>query len=55
MTGLTFSFMQGIFHAYYTVALAPAIAALVGMGAVLLWAAPGTLGVAGAVLAWPSR
>ena len=29
--------MQGIFHAYYTVALAPAIGALVGMGAVLLW------------------
>ncbi len=35
---LTFSFMQGIFHAYYTVALAPAIGALVGIGAVLLWA-----------------
>ena len=26
--------MQGIFHAYYTVALAPAIGALVGIGAV---------------------
>jgi 4-amino-4-deoxy-L-arabinose transferase-like glycosyltransferase len=37
VTGLVFSFMQGIFHAYYTVALAPAIAALVGMGATLLW------------------
>lgn len=37
VTGLTFSLMAGIFHAYYTVALAPAIAALVGMGAVLLW------------------
>jgi 4-amino-4-deoxy-L-arabinose transferase-like glycosyltransferase len=37
VTGLTFSFMAGIFHAYYTVALAPAIAALVGIGAVLLW------------------
>ena len=33
VTGLTFSFMAGIFHAYYTVALAPAIAALVGIGA----------------------
>jgi len=32
-----FSFMQGIFHAYYTVALAPAIGALVGMGATGLW------------------
>ncbi len=37
VTGLTFSFMAGIFHAYYTVALAPAVAALVGMGAVEAW------------------
>ncbi len=37
VTGLTFSFMAGIFHAYYTVALAPAIAAVVGSVAVLLW------------------
>jgi 4-amino-4-deoxy-L-arabinose transferase-like glycosyltransferase len=37
VTALTFSFMAGIFHAYYTVALAPAIGALVGTGAVLLW------------------
>ncbi|MBN6058233.1 glycosyltransferase family 39 protein [Nonomuraea sp. RK-328] len=37
VTGLIFSFMQGIFHAYYTVALAPAIAALVGAGAALAW------------------
>lgn len=37
VTGLTFSFMAGIFHAYYTVALAPAIAALVGIGAALVW------------------
>ena len=37
VTGLVFSFMQGIFHAYYTVALAPAVGAVVGMGAVLLW------------------
>jgi 4-amino-4-deoxy-L-arabinose transferase-like glycosyltransferase len=37
VTGLVFSLMQGIFHPYYTVALAPAIAALVGMGAVTLW------------------
>ncbi|MBF6128142.1 glycosyltransferase family 39 protein [Nocardia brasiliensis] len=36
-TGLTFSFMAGIFHQYYTVALAPAVAALAGAGAVLLW------------------
>jgi 4-amino-4-deoxy-L-arabinose transferase-like glycosyltransferase len=37
VTGLVFSFMQGIFHAYYTVALAPAVAALVGIGAATLW------------------
>jgi len=37
LTGLTFSFMAGIFHAYYTVALAPAIGALVGIGGWLLW------------------
>ncbi|MFI6776594.1 ArnT family glycosyltransferase [Nocardia sp. NPDC050412] len=37
VTGLTFSFMAGIFHQYYTVALAPAVAALVGIGAVQLW------------------
>jgi 4-amino-4-deoxy-L-arabinose transferase-like glycosyltransferase len=37
VTTMTFSFMAGIFHAYYTVALAPAIAALVGIGASLLW------------------
>jgi len=39
VTALTFSLMRGIFHAYYTVALAPAIGALVGMGTVLLWRA----------------
>ena len=37
VTGLTFSFMAGIFHAYYTVALAPAIAALVALGAHTVW------------------
>jgi 4-amino-4-deoxy-L-arabinose transferase-like glycosyltransferase len=37
VTGLVFSFMQGIFHAYYSVALAPAAGALVGIGATLLW------------------
>ncbi len=38
VTGVTFSLMAGIFHAYYTVALAPAVAALVGIGASMLWA-----------------
>jgi 4-amino-4-deoxy-L-arabinose transferase-like glycosyltransferase len=37
LTGLTISFAQGIIHSYYTVALAPAIGALVGIGAVTLW------------------
>lgn len=37
VTGLTFSLMAGIFHAYYTVALAPAVAALVGIGGWVLW------------------
>jgi 4-amino-4-deoxy-L-arabinose transferase-like glycosyltransferase len=37
VTGLTFSFAAGIFHAYYTVALAPAIAGVVAMGASVLW------------------
>ncbi|QZZ32824.1 glycosyltransferase family 39 protein [Streptomyces sp. ST1015] len=37
MTAIVFSYMAGIFHQYYTVALAPYIAAVVGMGAGLLW------------------
>jgi 4-amino-4-deoxy-L-arabinose transferase-like glycosyltransferase len=37
VTMLVFSFMAGIFHQYYTVALVPAVGALVGMGAVELW------------------
>lgn len=37
ITGLVFSYMQGIFHEYYTVALAPYVAALIGMGIAVLW------------------
>ncbi|MEE1773216.1 glycosyltransferase family 39 protein [Streptomyces sp. JV185] len=37
MTAAVFSFMAGIFHQYYTVALAPYVAALIGMGAAVLW------------------
>lgn len=37
VTGLVFSFMAGIFHDYYTVALAPAVGALVGIGASMAW------------------
>ncbi|WP_082056982.1 ArnT family glycosyltransferase [Psychromicrobium lacuslunae] len=37
VTGLTFSLMAGIIHEYYSVALAPAIAALIGLGGALFW------------------
>ncbi|MEU6325938.1 glycosyltransferase family 39 protein [Streptomyces sp. NPDC047049] len=37
MTFAIFSFMSGIFHQYYNIALAPYLAALVGMGATLWW------------------
>jgi 4-amino-4-deoxy-L-arabinose transferase-like glycosyltransferase len=37
VTAVVFSFMNGIVHPYYTVALAPAVAAGVGIGATLLW------------------
>ncbi len=37
VTGLVLSFMSGTMHPYYTVALAPGIAALVGIGTVALW------------------
>ncbi|MFE1299972.1 ArnT family glycosyltransferase [Streptomyces sp. NPDC058731] len=36
-TAVVFSYMAGIFHQYYTVALAPYLAAVTGMGAGLLW------------------
>ncbi|MEU8232752.1 glycosyltransferase family 39 protein [Actinoplanes sp. NPDC048967] len=58
ITAGVFSFMQGIFHAYYTVALAPAIGAVIGIGSVLLWRrrnnifAALTLAAAIAVSAW---
>jgi 4-amino-4-deoxy-L-arabinose transferase-like glycosyltransferase len=66
-TGLVFSLMQGIFHDYYTVALAPPIAALVGIGAGTVWrrryragsvlAGAATVGVSAlwaAILLWSS-
>ena len=37
VTGAVFSFMDGIVHPYYTVALAPAVAALVGIAVRELW------------------
>ena len=51
------SFMNGIFHAYYTVILGPPVAALVGIGAVVCWDrrveswAQATMAGAGAVTA----
>lgn len=37
VTALVFSFMAGIYHDYYTVALAPAVAATVAIAAAELW------------------
>ncbi|WP_305784765.1 glycosyltransferase family 39 protein [Symbioplanes lichenis] len=37
VTGVTFSYMSGTIHPYYTVALAPAIAAMVAVGGRVLW------------------
>ncbi|EOD67558.1 glycosyl transferase, partial [Amycolatopsis vancoresmycina DSM 44592] len=37
VTALVFSYMGGIIHPYYTVALAPAVGALTGTAAVQLW------------------
>ncbi len=37
VTAVVFSFSQGVIHPYYTVALAPAIGALVAIGGKLLW------------------
>ncbi|HVV30640.1 MAG TPA: glycosyltransferase family 39 protein [Mycobacteriales bacterium] len=55
VTGLTFSFASGIIHPYYTVALAPAIGAVVGVGTVVLWRVRdgilGRLALAGALIA----
>ncbi|MEV7288265.1 glycosyltransferase family 39 protein [Streptomyces sp. NPDC093252] len=51
ITMVVFSFMQGIFHEYYTVALAPYIAPLTGMGAVVLWEERGRIWVSLALAA----
>jgi 4-amino-4-deoxy-L-arabinose transferase-like glycosyltransferase len=44
VSGLVFSLGSGVIHTYYTVALAPAIAALVAIGGSVLWRARDTLG-----------
>jgi 4-amino-4-deoxy-L-arabinose transferase-like glycosyltransferase len=43
VTGAVFSYMSGIIHPYYMIALAPAIGALTGIGAVMLWRARGSI------------
>jgi 4-amino-4-deoxy-L-arabinose transferase-like glycosyltransferase len=43
VTGMVFSYMSGIVHPYYTVALAPAIGALVAIGGRYLWQRRGDL------------
>jgi 4-amino-4-deoxy-L-arabinose transferase-like glycosyltransferase len=54
VTAAVFSFMNGIVHPYYTVALAPAIGACIGVGATLLWqnrsSLPCATALAGAVV-----
>ena len=54
VSGAVFSFSSGVIHTYYTVELAPALAALVGIGAAVLWtrreAVPARLGL-GALVA----
>jgi 4-amino-4-deoxy-L-arabinose transferase-like glycosyltransferase len=68
VTWLVFSLMAGIFHDYYTVALAPSIASLVGLTAHVAWqhraepvvtrtlgAAVALSGVVALVVLWPQR
>ncbi len=59
ISGAVFSFSSGVIHTYYTVELAPAIAALVAIGAAVLWRrreqAPARAGLAlmvGVTAAW---
>ncbi len=51
ITAAVFSSMSGIIHAYYTIALAPAIAALVGIAGIQLWRARGNPAAAGTLSA----
>ena len=50
-TALVFSYMSGTVHSYYAVALAPAIAALVGAGVAELWQLRARHWIGGAALA----
>ncbi|MFJ8914761.1 ArnT family glycosyltransferase [Amycolatopsis sp. NPDC102389] len=51
VTAVVFSYMGGIIHAYYMIALAPAVAALVGIAGTQLWRARGNPAAAGALSA----
>ncbi|WP_067679951.1 ArnT family glycosyltransferase [Nocardia miyunensis] len=54
VTGIVFSFMKGTIHPYYMIALAPAVAAVVGVSVVELWRGRNNLSarvVLGAMLA----
>ncbi len=51
VTGLVLSYAGGIIHSYYTVQLAPAIAALVGIGTVVAWRARSLAGARFALVA----
>ena len=52
VTGLVFSYMAGIIHPYYMVALAPGIGALIGIGAMAAWRAQlGPRNIAGRAVA----
>jgi 4-amino-4-deoxy-L-arabinose transferase-like glycosyltransferase len=61
VTGAAFSFGKGIIHEYYTVALAPAIGAVIGVGAAHFWsrrhelASRAVLAAALAAAVWWSR
>ena len=56
VTGLVFSYMNGIIHPYYMVALAPGIAALTGIGATALCQGrPGAGKLAGRIAAATAR
>ncbi|MGH3223915.1 MAG: ArnT family glycosyltransferase [Streptosporangiaceae bacterium] len=52
VTGLVFSYMAGIIHPYYMVALAPGIGALIGIGTMAAWRAQlGPRNIAGRAVA----
>src|SRR5205085_922403 len=54
VTAAVFSFMTGIIHPYYTVALAPGIAATVAVGTAVLWSARASLAARACLAAIPA-